>query len=211
MSSRDWHHHGGTETNKNTLNSSICIQNGTSPSVWPLTIQSVWPLNVYRSKSLKADNSILLFACVFHFILFILLFYFLINHNLGYNRDLGGNSRPCVVNMCLSDIKAPSIDREFYLLSPGYSLLHSFVFFVPAGAVHPAGGVPRRGGSRDGREAQPPVVGGLANAGPRPAQPGRGGPGESVRSRQKKQNRNKKMAFWAEQSLKGEEKKFIPF
>ncbi|CAF88865.1 unnamed protein product, partial [Tetraodon nigroviridis] len=52
-------------------------------------------------------------------------------------------------------------------------------------AVHAAGSVPCRGGGRDGREAGPPVVGGLADAGPRPAQPGGGGPGESGRTRQK--------------------------
>lgn len=74
-------------------------------------------------------------------------------------------------------------------------------FFFSAGAVHPAGSVSRCGGGGAGREAQAPVVGGLANAGPRPAQPGRGGPGESGRTREKtSRNRNEEMG---EQRLKG--------
>lgn len=48
----------------------------------------------------------------------------------------------------------------------------------PAGAHHPAGGLPGGDGRRDGGEAAAAVVGGLADAGPRAAQPGRGGPGE---------------------------------
>lgn len=69
-----------------------------------------------------------------------------------------------------------------------FSVTRSCCVFVSAGAVHPAGSVPRCGGSRDGREAQHPLVGRLANFGSRPAQPGRGGPGESVRTRKEKQD-----------------------
>lgn len=49
---------------------------------------------------------------------------------------------------------------------------------ISAGADHLTGSVSRREGCRDGREVPPPVVGGLADSGPCPAQPGRGGPGE---------------------------------
>lgn len=81
-------------------------------------------------------------------------------------------------------------------------------FFVSAGAVHPAGGVPCCGGGRDGREAQPPVVGGLANSGPRPAQPGRSGPGESVTTLQKQTETRK---WHSEQNRGWNEEQLITF
>lgn len=82
-------------------------------------------------------------------------------------------------------------------------------FFSSAGAVHPAGSVPRRGGGRDGREAQPLVVGGLANSGPCPAQPGRSGPGKFVRTLQKTTETRK----WHSEQNGGwkEEQKLITF
>lgn len=86
------------------------------------------------------------------------------------------------------------------------SCIVGFVFFLPsAGAVHPAGSVPRRGGSRDGREAQPHVLGGLANSGPRPAQPGRSRPGESVRTLQertgKRKGHSEQTGGWKEEQI----------
>ncbi|XP_045922581.1 tetratricopeptide repeat protein 33 isoform X2 [Micropterus dolomieu] len=44
------------------------------------------------------------------------------------------------------------------------------------GSDHSAGSVPCCEGSGDGSEVPPPLVGGLADSGPCPAQPGRGGP-----------------------------------
>lgn len=49
---------------------------------------------------------------------------------------------------------------------------------VSTGTDHSAGSVPSCEGSGDGSEAPPPLVGGLADSGPCPAQPRRGGPGE---------------------------------
>lgn len=49
---------------------------------------------------------------------------------------------------------------------------------VSTGTDHFAGSVPCCEGWRDGSEIKPPLVGGLADSGPRPAQPWRGGPGE---------------------------------
>lgn len=62
--------------------------------------------------------------------------------------------------------------------------------FLSTGTDHPAGVVPRCEGSGAGGEVPPPVVGGLADSGPCPAQSGRGGPGEYdwQRKRQTKTN-----------------------
>lgn len=51
----------------------------------------------------------------------------------------------------------------------------------PSGTHYPAGGVPSGDGCRDGGEAAAAVVGGLADAGPCAAQPGRSGPGKCGR------------------------------
>lgn len=93
--SRECHHHGDTETNKNTLNYHYLH----SERMCLLRIQSLWPLNMYSSKSQGTGFSLAL--CVFHFVLFILLFYFLINRNLGYNQDPSAHFWPPGVNMCL--------------------------------------------------------------------------------------------------------------
>lgn len=53
-----------------------------------------------------------------------------------------------------------------------------------AGTDHSAGSVPCCAGSRDGSEASSSLVGGLADPGPCPAQPGRGGPGELAKNNQ---------------------------
>lgn len=53
------------------------------------------------------------------------------------------------------------------------------------GTDHSAGSVPRCEGSRDGGEIPSPLVGRLADSGPRPAQPGGGGPGECDRTLQR--------------------------
>lgn len=82
-----------------------------------------------------------------------------------------------------------------------FSCITVAVLICPsAGAVHFAGGVSRCGGRWDGPEAPPPVVGGLADSGPGPAQPGRGGPGESGRTLQKK---SKIMGIPTEPRVKG--------
>jgi len=54
------------------------------------------------------------------------------------------------------------------------------LFFLSTGADPSPGSVSRGEGGGDGGEVPPPVVGGLADSGPRPAQPGGGGPGEQT-------------------------------
>ena len=61
---------------------------------------------------------------------------------------------------------------------------------VSTGTEYSAGSVPSSESCRDGRQVPSAVVGGLADPGPCPAQPGRGGHGEY--SRQPTPNDNKR-------------------
>lgn len=96
VSGREWRHCRDTETYQNTLNCRICIQKGTHlpPRVWFLRTQSL--TFKYQGSGFGLALS------VFYFILFILLFYFHINHHLGYKQDLNVNSPPSGVNICVS-------------------------------------------------------------------------------------------------------------
>lgn len=162
------HYHIVAEANKNTLTPAashiICVFREEESGFWAYWLCQ--PLNMYVEQHVCWSS--LLLCLLFNFISFVLLFVFLIN--MVHNQDLSTDFVPSDLNECWYWI----IGKE--LLKSTFSCDN-----ISAGAVYSAGSVPRCGGRRDGPEAPPPVVGGLADSGPHPAQPGRAGPGESGR------------------------------